>query len=54
MGDSCGTSATSPKRREPSSMSNKCFKASSPCSALKSTTLPALKVRLKLSITLPP
>src|SRR5699024_5706835 len=49
-GDSCGTRATSPRRRAPSSVSSKCFSVSSPCSALKSTTLPSLNVNVKLSI----
>ena len=53
IGDSFGTSATSPSIAAPSSMANIFFKTSSPCSAWQSTTFPSLKSTVKLLMICP-
>ena len=53
IGEECGTSATSPSRRAPSSVSSTLFSTSAPREALASTMRPSSNRTAMLSISVP-
>jgi hypothetical protein len=53
IGEECGTSATSPSRAAPSSVSSTFFNTSSPREALASTMRPSSNLTAMLSIRVP-